>query len=213
VPWVKPNQKLIDAAALPAPDAKFGLFRLTIDTLAAAGYDWIGMDHFALHADELAVAARELRLHRNFMGYTTRPAPHMLAFGMSGIGDLAGRYVQNEAHLGRYRKLVDAGRLPVVRGYKLSDDDRLRRMAITHLMCNLELPYDLTRPAFGLGLAEALGDDLAHLEAYAEEGFVDLLPDRLVVTPLGRFFVRNLAMVLDAHLVKTAQRTIFSKTV
>ena len=93
------------------------------------------------------------------------------------------------------------------------DDDRLRRMVITHLMCNLELPYDLTRPAFGLGLAEALGDDLERLEAYAEEGLIALLPDRLVVTPLGRFFVRNLAMELDAHLAKTAAQTIFSKTV
>lgn len=213
VPWVKPNQKQIDATALPTPDEKFRLFRLTIDTLAAAGYDWIGMDHFALREDELSVAARELRLHRNFMGYTTRPAPHMLAFGMSGIGDLAGRYVQNESHLGRYRKLVDGGKLPVVKGYKLSDDDLLRRVAITHLMCNLELPYELTRPAFGIGLAEALGDDLEHLEAYAEEGFVELLPNRLVVTPLGRFFIRNLAMELDAHLVKMAERTVFSKTV
>lgn len=213
VPWVKPNQKQIDLAALPAPDAKFGLFRMAIDALAAAGYDWVGMDHFALREDELALAARELRLHRNFMGYTTRPAPHMLAFGVSSIGDLAGRYVQNESHLGRYRKLVDAEQLPVVRGYKLSDDDRLRRAAITHLMCNLELPYELTRPAFGLGLADALGDDLERLEAYADEGLVDLLPGRLVVTPLGRFFVRNLAMELDAHLAKTAQRAIFSKTV
>jgi oxygen-independent coproporphyrinogen-3 oxidase len=189
------------------------MFRLAIDTLAGAGYDWVGMDHFALREDELAVAAQELRLHRNFMGYTTRPALHMVAFGMSSISDLAGRFVQNESHLGRYQKMVDGGQLPVVRGYKLSDDDLLRREMITHLMCNLELPYDLTRAAFGVSLHEALGDDLERLEAYAEEGFVELLPDRLVVTPLGRFFVRNLAMELDAHLAKTAERTVFSKTV
>jgi oxygen-independent coproporphyrinogen-3 oxidase len=213
VPWVKPQQKAIDVSALPDTFTKFSMFRLAIDTLASAGYDWVGMDHFALREDELAVAAKELRLHRNFMGYTTRPALHMVAFGMSSISDLAGRFVQNESHLGRYQKMVDAGQLPVVRGYKLSDDDLLRREVITHLMCNLELPYELTRATFGVGLAEALGDDLERLEAYADEGFVELLPDRLVVTPLGRFFVRNLAMELDAHLAKTAQRQVFSKTV
>ncbi|MBX0328061.1 oxygen-independent coproporphyrinogen III oxidase [Oscillochloris sp. ZM17-4] len=213
VPWVKPQQKAIDATKLPDTYTKFSMFRMAIDTLAETGYDWVGMDHFALREDELAVAARELHLHRNFMGYTTRPAPHMLAFGMSSIGELAGRFAQNEPHLGRYQKMVDAGQLPVVKGYKLSDDDLLRRTAILHLMCNLELPYDLTRAAFGVDLRDALGDDLDRLEAYVEDGFVELLPDRVQVTPLGRFFVRNLAMELDAHLAKTAERTVFSKTV
>ncbi|MEI7770954.1 MAG: oxygen-independent coproporphyrinogen III oxidase [Chloroflexales bacterium] len=213
VPWVKPKQKLIDVSKLPDTFTKFSLFRMAIDQLGGVGYDWVGMDHFALRDDDLAVAARELRLHRNFMGYTTRPALHMVGFGMSSIGDLAGRFVQNEPHLGRYQKMIDAGDLPVVKGYKLSDDDLLRRTVILHLMCNLELPYDLTRAQFGVDLRDALGDDLDHLEAYAEDGFVELLPDRVQVTPLGRFFVRLLAMELDAHLAKTAERTVFSKTV
>lgn len=213
VPWVKPNQKLIDVSKLPDTFTKFSLFRMAIDHFAASGYDWVGMDHFALRDDELSVAARELRLHRNFMGYTTRPAPHMLAFGTSSIGELAGRFAQNEPHLGRYQKAIDAGRLPIVKGYKLSDDDLLRRKVILHLMCNLELPYGLTRADFGVDLRDALGDDLERLEAYVEDGFVDLLPDRVQVTPLGRFFVRNLAMELDAHLQKTAQKQVFSKTV
>ncbi len=213
VPWVKPRQKLIDATKLPDAFTKFSLFRMAIDSLAEAGYDWVGMDHFALRDDDLAVAARELRLHRNFMGYTTRPAPHMLAFGMSSIGELAGRFAQNEPHLGRYQKMIDAGQLPIVKGYKLTDDDLLRRMVILHLMCNLELPYTLTRARFGVDLREALGEDLERMEAYVEDGFIDLLPDRVQVTPLGRFFVRLLAMELDAHLVKTAQKQVFSKTV
>ncbi|NNJ10863.1 oxygen-independent coproporphyrinogen III oxidase [Chloroflexales bacterium ZM16-3] len=213
VPWVKPNQKLIDVEKLPDTFTKFSLFRMAIDNLGASGYDWVGMDHFALRDDELAVAARERRLHRNFMGYTTRPALHMLAFGMSSIGELAGRFVQNESHLGRYQKMVDAGQLPVVRGYKLSDDDLLRRSVILHLMCNLELPYDLTTKLFGVDLREALGDDLDRMEAYVEDGFLELLPDRAQVTPLGRFFVRLLAMELDAHLARTSQKIAFSKTV
>lgn len=213
VPWVKANQKLIDVSALPDTFTKFSLFRMAIDRLAQVGYDWVGMDHFAQRDDELAVAARELRLHRNFMGYTTRPASNMLAFGMSSISDLVGRFVQNESHLGRYQKMIDAGQLPVVKGYKLSPDDLLRRSVILHLMCNLELPYDLTRASFGVDLRDALGEDLEHLEAYVDDGFIELLPDRIQVTSLGRFFVRLLAMELDAHLARTSERTAFSKTV
>jgi len=213
VPWVKPNQKLIDVTALPDTFTKFSLFRMAIDLMGEAGYDWVGMDHFAQRDDELAVAARERRLHRNFMGYTTRPASSMIAFGMSSISDLVGRFVQNEPHLGNYQKMLDAGKLPIVKGYKLTDDDLLRRMVILHLMCNLELPYNLTRASFGLDLRDAVGDDLERLEAFVEDGFIDLLPDRIQVTPLGRFFVRLLAMELDSHLAKTSQKMAFSKTV
>jgi oxygen-independent coproporphyrinogen-3 oxidase len=213
VPWVKPNQKQVDVTGMPDTWSKFNLFRSAIAQFTAAGYDWVGMDHFAQRDDELAVAARNLRLHRNFMGYTTRPASHMVAFGMSSIGELADCFVQNEHHLGRYQKTVDNGRLPVVKGLRLTDDDKLRRMVITHLMCNLELPFDLTRPAYGLPLDEVLGEGLERLAAYESEGFVEVQPRRIVVTPLGRFFVRNLAMELDAHLGKTSEKQIFSKTV
>ncbi|EFO81955.1 oxygen-independent coproporphyrinogen III oxidase [Oscillochloris trichoides DG-6] len=213
VPWVKPNQKLIDVTALPDTFTKFSLFRMAIDMMGEVGYDWVGMDHFAQRDDELAIAARERRLHRNFMGYTTRPASNMIAFGMSSISDLVGRFAQNEPHLGKYQKMVAAGKLPIVKGYKLTEDDLMRRQVILHLMCNLELPYDLTRTNYGMSLQDALGEDLERMEAYVEDGFIELLPDRIQVTPLGRFFVRLLAMELDAHLAKTSQRIAFSKTV
>ncbi|NTV65693.1 MAG: oxygen-independent coproporphyrinogen III oxidase, partial [Oscillochloris sp.] len=99
------------------------------------------------------------------------------------------------------------------KGYKLTDDDLLRRAVILHLMCNLELPYNLTSASFGVDLRETLGEDLERMEAYVEDGFLELLPDRAQVTPLGRFFVRLLAMELDAHLAKTSQKIAFSKTV
>ncbi|WP_129630037.1 oxygen-independent coproporphyrinogen III oxidase [Candidatus Oscillochloris fontis] len=213
VPWVKSNQKLIDVTALPDTFTKFSLFRMAIDMMGEAGYDWVGMDHFAQRDDELAIAARERRLHRNFMGYTTRPASNMIAFGMSSISDIVGRFVQNEPHLGKYQKMVAAGKLPIVKGYKLTEDDLMRRQVILHLMCNLELPYDLTRTTYGMSLQDALGEDLERMEAYVEDGFIELLPDRIQVTPLGRFFVRLLAMELDAHLAKTSERMAFSKTV
>ena len=213
VPWVKPHQKLIDETMLPDPYAKFALFQLAIDTFAEAGYDWVGMDHFAKRDDELAVALRERRLHRNFMGYTTRPAPHMLAFGMSSIGEVAGSFVQNDAGLQGYQQGVDDGRLPVVRGHRLSPDDVLRRDAILNLMCNLELPFDLRPGDGGARVADALAPELARMDPFVAEGFLERTDDRISVTELGRFFVRNICMEFDAYLDRAGDRPIFSKTI
>jgi len=137
----------------------------------------------------------------------------MLAFGMSGIGDVCDRFVQNDAELDGYQAAVDAGRLPVVKGHRLTDDDRLRRLAILNLMCNLELPYALTVPGFGAPADELLADGLARLLPYRDEGFVEFLPDRVRVTGLGRFFVRNLCMEFDAYLDRTGGKPLFSKTI
>jgi oxygen-independent coproporphyrinogen-3 oxidase len=147
------------------------------------------------------------------MGYTTQPATHMLAFGMSSIGDLADCFVQNDAKLGNYQKAIDAGHLPVVRGMRLSADDQLRRLVITHLMCNLELPYNLTREAYGADVPDLLGPELERIRAYADEGLLTIEPDRLVVTTLGRYFVRILGMELDTYLHQASDRPIFSKTI
>jgi len=206
VPWARANQRRIDATLLPGRYARFELFRLAVETLAGAGYRWIGLDHFARPADELSVALAEGRLRRNFMGYLPDPAPHLLAFGTSGIGDVAGRFVQNDPGLGRYQRGIDAGRLPVVKGHLLSADDRVRRRAIERLMCTLELPYDLLLP-----LASA-GDPLEPFRPFADEGFVAFGQGRLSVTPLGRYFLRNLCMALDAYVVPEGMQR-FSRTV
>jgi oxygen-independent coproporphyrinogen-3 oxidase len=213
VPWVRPRQKLINTDRMPTGFDKFGLFRLAIDRFEAAGYDWIGIDHFAKREDELSVALREKRLHRNFMGYTTRPAPHMLAFGMSSIGDVCDRFVQNTPELETYYSMVDGGGLPVIRGHRLNDDDRLRRKAILHLMCNLELPFDLTVEEFGAPADELLADGLKAMRPYADEGFVTFEKDRVAITPLGRFFARNVCMELDAYLDPQSDKPLFSKTI
>ncbi len=211
VPWVKSNQKNIDESLLPDAYAKFDLFQQAIDTFAAAGYDWVGMDHFAKRDDELAVALRERRLHRNFMGYTTRPAPHMLAFGASSISEVAGSFIQNDADLAAYADGISAGRLPVVRGHRLTDDDLLRRAAILNLMCNLELPF-----AMEIGDSRVdrdLAPELERLAPYADEGFIEIGSDRVTVTELGRFFIRNICMELDAYLGRSGDKPLFSKTI
>jgi oxygen-independent coproporphyrinogen-3 oxidase len=206
VPWARANQRRIDAGLLPGRHERFALFRLAVETLTAAGYHWIGLDHFARPADELSVALAEGRLRRNFMGYLPDPAPHLLAFGTSGIGDVAGRFVQNDPALGRYQRGIDAGRLPVVKGHRLSPDDQVRRRAIECLMCTLELPYALFPPPV------SAGDPLEPFRPFADEGFIAFGRDRLRVTPLGRYFLRNLCMVLDAYLVPGGTPR-FSRTV
>ncbi|MBU1698762.1 MAG: oxygen-independent coproporphyrinogen III oxidase [Candidatus Eisenbacteria bacterium] len=213
VPWVKPQQKLVKTGNLPNAYDKFSLFQTAIDMFNDAGYDWIGIDHFALRQDELSIALRERRLHRNFMGYTTRPAMHMLAFGMSAISEIADCFVQNNSDLQKYYDAIDAGGFPIVRGHTLTRDDRMRRMAIIHLMCNLELPYNLTIDEFGAGLDALLPDELHQMRKYEEEGFLIFESDKIRVTELGRFFVRNVCMELDAYLDRDSGSRRFSKTI
>jgi oxygen-independent coproporphyrinogen-3 oxidase len=207
VPDARHNQRLIDAAMLPSREQKFELFQMAVEAFVGAGYEWIGMDHFARPADDLAAAARERRLHRDFMGYTTRPAPHLLGFGMSAIGDVAGRFVQNVPRTGAYQRAIDEGALPVERGHRLSDDDQRRRRAILNLMCNLELPHRL------LPLPEE--DAHARLRPLVAEGLLAGHADRYEVTPVGRYFLRNVAMVLDVYLPQQqpGTRPRFSRTV
>lgn len=200
VPWAKPHQTAIDEAALPSGPERFALYQQAVETLTEAGYVWIGLDHFARPDDELAVALSERRLHRNFMGYSTRPALDMLAFGNSAIGEVCDHFAQNTPLVSQYEQTVARGELPVVRGMELSGDDRMRRAVILHLMCNLELPWAVTVARWGApvpGLIEGIERRLAPL---ADEGLITLDQAGLHVTDLGRFFLRNVAMEFDAYL-------------
>jgi oxygen-independent coproporphyrinogen-3 oxidase len=184
-----------------------------VDHFQAGGYVWIGIDHFAKRDDELSRALEQRALHRNFMGYATRPAPHMLAFGMSGIGDVCDRFVQNDATFDGWSRRVDEGGLPVVKGHELDDDDRLRRLAILNIMCNLELPWELTRAGYGAPANELFADAVAKLPPLVDDGLVTLDDDALRITEKGRYFVRNVAMTLDAYLGGEKGKPIFSKTI
>lgn len=191
VPWMRPHQKRIDESALPGASGRFALFRDAVVRFTEAGYSWIGIDHFALPNDPLALAADAGRLHRNFMGYTTRSGEQLLGLGTSAISELGGRFVQNEPELGGWQRAIDAGHLPVARGHVMTEDDRARGAAISHLMCNAELPFDLF-----VGDVDALVD---RYEALADDGLLEFEVDRIAVTPLGRFFLRNMAFALDGY--------------
>lgn len=202
LPDVRRNQRVLPIAGLPSGEAKLKLLEMAYNALVGAGYRAIGMDHFALPEDELAKAQASRSLHRNFQGYTARPATDSVAIGMTGISDVQGRYSQALPQLNRYFEAIDRGELPVQRGIKLSEDDLRRRRVITQLMCNLYV--DLGEDA-----AEHFAPEIETLKTMEE--LVEFDGRHLSCTPLGGVFVRNVAMVFDAYL-KTSQHR-FSRTV
>jgi oxygen-independent coproporphyrinogen-3 oxidase len=215
VPWIRGNQKKTDPATLPAPEVKFELFLQALEAFTSAGYRQIGMDHFALPGDELAVAQREGRLQRHFMGYTVMPATDQIGLGVSSIGDLRGAFAQNVKKLSTYYQALEAGKLPIERGYVLDEDDRLRRAVITSLMCNFHCDRRMIESRFGIDFAATFALELAELEGPREHGFITWDGERIEVTPLGRLFVRNVCMIFDSHLrrKRADDRPVFSRTI
>ena len=215
VPWIRGNQKRIDPAMLPTGERKLELFGAVMDRFLAAGYVQIGMDHFALPHDDLARASAARRLHRNFMGYTTKPATDMVGLGVSAIGDVAGAFVQNTKKLSTYYADLDAGRFPVERGYLLDADDRLRRALITELMCNFRVDPAALEARFNIAFDDYFAAELRELAAGPmADGLIERQSDGFEVTAPGRLLVRNIAMIFDRHLrARTAQTPVFSRTI
>lgn len=197
-----PAQSAMPREALPGPDAKLALLGLTIATLEAAGYEYIGMDHFALATDELAIAQREGSLQRNFQGYSTHADCEMLGFGVSAIGCVGGTYLQNSKDIESWEAAIVDGRLPVVRGYTLSDDDRLRSKVIQLLMCRLEIDTRTVTSRLGRPFWECFGDVRETLLGFARDGLLALGPNSIRILPRGRLLVRHIAMAFDAHLTQ-----------
>ena len=214
VPWAKPHQKLLPQEALPGTERRVELFLAAVEAFTAAGYQLIGLDHFALEADELARAQRAGTLFRNFQGYTVRPATDTVAFGMSSISDVGGAYAQNSHKLREWEERVSRGALPVERGAALTDDDVLRRHAINQVMCQLRLDLREIAARHGPAARAALEADLAPARGELEaDGLIIFDGDVLQVTPLGQLLVRNVAMLFDAYLKKAGGKKQFSRTV
>jgi len=217
VPWLRTQQKGFDPAMLPSGEQKLDLFCLAREAFLRAGYRPIGMDHFAVPEDELARAVQTRTLSRNFMGYTVKSAPDMIGVGVSAIGDVAGAYAQNQKKLPRYYDAIDAGSLPIDRGYRLSADDQTRRFVITQLMCNFYLEKRTVEERYGIVFDHEFARELAELaspDGLIANGFVTATRETLQVEPLGRLFVRNVAMLFDRYrLDKEAGARVFSQTV
>ncbi len=199
VPWIRAHMNKLEESDFPDRELKFELFGMARERLLAAGYEPIGMDHFARPEDELAVARREHRLRRNFQGYTVIPAQDVVGLGISAIGDVRGAYVQNAKKLSDYGDAVLAGRLPVERGIRRDADDELRRAVIHELMCNFRVDVPAVEAQFGVRLPQALGPELERLAAHEQERLVRITPERIEATPEGELFVRNLALCFDRY--------------
>jgi len=202
VPWIKFYQRSIDADALPGPIERIELFLLAHKMLGEAGYQAIGMDHFALRDDELAVAQTEQRLHRNFMGYTTQPDLELIGLGMSAISEFHGSYVQHRAKLSHWWEAMEQGASLIEKGRTLTAEDQLRREVINRLMCNLVLPFEAVESRHEIRFSQHFAKELAELETFEKEGLLERRADGIHITQMGRFLIRNICMVFDAHLTR-----------
>lgn len=197
VPWVSPHQKRLESLGLPNTQERMELFGLAFEQLLEAGYRHVGMDHFARPEDELIQALDARTLTRNFMGYTTRRGLDLAALGASGISSVAGTYAQNEKELDDY---MDTSGTRWVKGLSMTPEDLLRREVIMSLFCNFYLDVAFIEREFHLDFSEHFSREMEALTPFQEDGLLDITPGELVVTDLGRFFVRNIAMTFDAYL-------------
>ena len=214
VPWLKKPQRVL-AAHLPEGTEKFAIFVSGIERFAEAGYVYIGMDHFALPHDEIARAQVERTLWRNFQGYTTHAGVDLYGLGVSAIAQVDDCYVQNTKDYAAYHAACAEGRPSTIKGWRLTPEDHLRRTVITNLLCHCVIKKREVEEQFGIAsFDEKFAREVAALPAFVEDGLVEPRTDEIRVTPLGRIFIRNVAMIFDPYLLKRPadQPKIFSRT-
>jgi len=208
----KPQRRILEAD-MPSPDERLQILALAIARMTEAGYVYIGMDHFAKPDDELAVAQRQGRLHRNFQGYSTHSDCDLLAFGISSISKVGPTYSQNVKTLDEYYDLLDSASLPVYRGIELNADDLLRRSIIQSLMCHFELSIESIEIAHLIDFAKYFATELEDLQELVAAGLVRIDDKWISVLPRGRMLVRAISMVFDRYLRADRQRTRYSKVI
>ncbi|MCZ2439490.1 MAG: oxygen-independent coproporphyrinogen III oxidase [Burkholderiales bacterium] len=206
-------QRRIAAADLPPPEHRIRMLGAAIAGFIEQGYTYIGMDHFALPDDALAVAKRQGRLHRNFQGYSTQPDCDLIALGVSGIGRMGATYSQNAKTLPEYYDAIRRGEFAVVRGLALTRDDLVRRAVIMAIMCQGRVEFESIELAHLIRMREYFAGELSALQPLAEARLVEVGDDAIQVTPTGWFFVRGVAMTFDRHLQADKMRERFSRII
>jgi oxygen-independent coproporphyrinogen-3 oxidase len=206
-------QRRIHAEDLPPAASKLVMLSSAMRVLIAAGYVYVGMDHFALPTDALAVAKRQGRLHRNFQGYSTQPDCDLVALGVSSIGRVGATFSQNVKTLDEYYDLLNRGRLPVARGMALTRDDLVRRTVIMALMCQGSVTFESVDLAHLVEFKKYFASELLVLAAMQDQGLLTIDDAGIYVTELGWFFVRGVAMVFDKYLQANNNRARFSKII
>jgi oxygen-independent coproporphyrinogen III oxidase len=207
-------QRRIDPADMPSAEVKLEIMLLAINMMLDAGYQYVGMDHFARVDDELAVAQRNGSLHRNFQGYTTQADCDLLALGVSSISKIGASFSQNAKTLDEYYGALDRGVLPIIRGIELSADDLIRRDVIMELMCQGVVTMDALGQTHGIHFHEYFAKELEQLrQTFETEGMLTVSPEQIVITPKGRFFLRGIAMVFDRYFQSQVNPGRFSKLI
>lgn len=208
----KPQRRII-AIDLPGAADKISMLASALDILMGAGYDYIGMDHFALKNDSLSEAKRQGNLHRNFQGYTTQPDCDLIAFGVSAIGRVGLTYSQNAKNLDDYYKLIDDGLIPIQRGVNLSFDDLLRRSIIMAIMCQGLVCFEQIKEVWKVDFQKYFSSEIEMLTSLEEQGLLAFNNDGFRVTEMGWFFVRGIAIVFDKYLQNDRDRQRFSRII
>ena len=205
-------QRQMNEDDMPAPEIKLEILHRSIDQLTAAGYVYIGMDHFAKPDDELAVAQRNHQLYRNFQGYSTRSECDLIGLGVSAIGRIGDSYSQNHRTLEDYANSLDKNTLPIFRGMALNDDDKIRRVVISTLICHFFLDIQAIETEFSIDFTEYFSDAYKQLEQFAKDGLMQYDAQKIVILPAGHLLIRNICMAFDRYMqAKTKQR--FSKVI
>ena len=213
LPHLFKPQRRINAEQLPSPEDKLEILQQSIETLTGAGYEYIGMDHFAKPDDELAIAQAEGSLHRNFQGYTTHAECDLIAMGVSSISSIHNSYSQNEKDLDGYYAAIKAGKLPIIRGLSLTDDDILRREIIQQLSCHFKLDFKKIEEQFNIHFNDYFATELEDLLPMQADDLLALSENNIQVTPRGRMLIRNICMVFDLHLRQQKGKQSFSRVI
>ncbi len=204
-------QRQINEADMPSPEVKLAILQMVIQRLLDAGYVYIGMDHFAKPDDELAIAQRQNKLHRNFQGYSTHSDCDLIGFGITSIGRVGDAYIQNVKDLDSYADFLGQGRLPVFKGLILNHDDKLRGAVISQLICHFQLDFAAIERQFGIAFRVYFHDELQGLGQMEEDGLLRMSTAGIEVLPAGRLLIRNICMVFDRYLAEKHQQ--FSKVI
>jgi oxygen-independent coproporphyrinogen-3 oxidase len=207
------GQRMIKHAHIPSPRTKLAILRHTIDRLCGAGYEYIGMDHFALPGDDLVIARRNGTLQRNFQGYSTHGNCDLIGLGVSAIGSIGTAYAQNSPSTAEYEAKVGAGRLPIKRGIQVDDDDRLRASIIQALMCYDELDLGDFSKRHNIDFRSRFATELQRLGPLEQDGLIDLEENRILITPKGRLLLRSIAMVFDRYLAVEQDNNRYSRAI
>ena len=205
---------MINAEDLPSADERLQILKMTIEKLMDAGYEYIGMDHFAKPTDELAIAQKNGTLYRNFQGYSTKAGCDVYAFGLSAISQFQNIYAQNIKRLPDYYKRINETEAATLVGYRMTFDDHVRKETINQLMCNLEIDKPAIEAKFGVDFEDYFAADIPKLEVFVQDGLLENTADKIKVIGSGILVIRNIAMCFDAYLEKMMkEKPVFSKTV